>query len=73
MSPSPDPTPDEQDPPEPAPETEGGATGTTLPGRPGTDAWVDAESAASFPASDPPSDWAGADDSPAEESGQAMA
>lgn len=62
MSPLPDPTHDEQGSGEGAPETAAGGRA-----RPGSDAWVDAESAASFPASDPPSDWAGADESPERE------
>jgi hypothetical protein len=55
--------------------TEGipGAAGTEHPGRPDADSRLDAESAASFPASDPPSDWAGADLPPRRGSGQAMA
>lgn len=49
------------------------APGTGPPGRPDADSRLDAESAASFPASDPPSDWAGADLPPRQEPGQAMA
>ena len=59
MSPLPDPTHDEQDTPESAAAVAAGGTA-----QPGSDARVDTESAASFPASDPPSDWAGADDPP---------
>jgi hypothetical protein len=68
MSPLPDPTDEEQDPREDAAEVTSGGTP-----QPGSDAWVDAESAASFPASDPPSDWAGADESPEQSSDQEMA
>lgn len=68
MSPSPDPIHDEQDRREDGTEA---AAGEATP--PGSDAWVDAESAASFPASDPPSDWAGADEAPEQPSDQGMA
>lgn len=49
------------------------AAGTGPAGRSDVDTRLDAESAASFPASDPPSDWAGADLPPRQGPGQAMA
>jgi len=66
MSPLPDPT--VEDPRRNASEAASGGTAQSR-----SDAWVDAESAASFPASDPPSDWAGADELPQQPSDQEMA
>ncbi len=69
----PDPTEQEQDPAGRVGRRSAGRPAAAQPRRPGSDARVDAESAASFPASDPPSDWAGADELPARGAGQGMA
>jgi hypothetical protein len=69
----PDPSEQDQDPARGVNRRMAGRAAVTEPGRSGSDARVDAESAASFPASDPPSDWAGADERPTRRAGQGMA